>query len=302
MDLTFSPAKTTAALKGALCAAVLASPLVHSALQGSALAADVQASNHVRLAASATPSSGYQPVTYRPASYQRPSAYQRPTSYQQAVRTITLPPPAPRVFAITPERRALLNTIRYAEGTWANGQDVGYRIMFGGSLIESFDRHPNRVNRTPGYASAAAGAYQFMPPTWAMVSRSLGFPLQGPNAFGPEVQDQAAIYLVQRRGALHLADQGQFSSELAHRLAPEWASFPTFAGRSFYGQPVKRYDELRRFYEWNLSTLRAQQASGMLAVQPPAPPEPPRAECQPASSLRCQLEALEGVGPRGPRS
>ena len=75
---------------------------MHSALQGSALAADVQASNHVRLAASATPSSGYQPVTYRPASYQRPSAYQRPTSYQQAVRTITLPPPAPRVFAITP--------------------------------------------------------------------------------------------------------------------------------------------------------------------------------------------------------
>ena len=290
MDLTFLPAKATAALKVALCAAVLASPLVHPALQGSALAADVQASNDVRLAAAPAPSSGYQPVTYRPASY------------QQAVRTITLPPPAPRVFAITPERRALLNTIRYAEGTWANGQDVGYRIMFGGSLIDSLDRHPNRVNRTTGYASAAAGAYQFMPPTWAMVSRSLGFPLQGPNAFGPEVQDQAAIYLVQRRGALHLADQGQFSPELAHRLAPEWASFPTFAGRSFYGQPVKRYDELRRFYEWNLSNLRAQQSQMLVAIQPPQPPAPPKAECVPAGSLRCQLEALERVGPRGPRS
>ena len=32
-----------------------------------------------------------------------------------------LPPPAPLIFAITPERRALLNTIRYAEGTWAGG-------------------------------------------------------------------------------------------------------------------------------------------------------------------------------------
>jgi lysozyme len=146
--------------------------------------------------------------------------------------------------------------------------------MFGGSLIDSLDRHPNRVNRTTGYASAAAGAYQFMPPTWAMVSRSLGFPLQGPNAFGPEVQDQAAIYLVQRRGALHLADQGQFTPELAHRLAPEWASFPTFAGRSFYGQPVKRYDELRRFYEWSLSTLRHQQASRVLDMQPAAATEP----------------------------
>jgi hypothetical protein len=140
-----------------------------------------------------------------------------------------------------------------------------------------------------------------MPPTWAMVSRSLGFPLVGPNAFGPEVQDQAAIYLVQRRGALHLADQGQFTPELAHRLAPEWASFPTFAGRSFYGQPVKRYDELRRFYEYNLAALRTQQSNMMLAMQA-VPPEPPKAECLPAGSLRCQLEALETVGPRARRS
>ncbi len=259
-------------------------------LAGSAMTASVQASE-VQVASGPLQQVAYQPTSYR-----------RPTSYQQAVRTITLPPAAPRVFAITPERRALLNTIRYAEGTWANGQDVGYRIMFGGSLMDSLDRHPNRVNRTPGYASAAAGAYQFMPPTWTMVSRALGFQLAGPNAFGPDVQDQAAIYLVQRRGALHLADQGQFSPELAHRLAPEWASFPTMAGHSFYGQPVKRYEELRRFYEWNLSNLRAQQSSPMLAMQTAQPPEPPKVECVPAGSLRCQLEALETVGPRGPRS
>lgn len=211
-------------------------------------------------------------------------------------------PQAQRIFAITPERRALLNTIRFAEGTWANGEEIGYRIMFGGGLMPSLDRHPDRVIRSARYASAAAGAYQFMPPTWAMVTRALGFQPVGPQAFGPQVQDQAAIYLIQRRGALALADRGVFSPELAHRLAPEWASFPTLAGRSFYGQPVKRYDELRRFYEWNLSTLRAQQSSVMVAVQPPAPPEPPRPECQPASSLRCQLEALEGVGPRARRS
>ncbi|MFM8660842.1 MAG: hypothetical protein ACKOCI_05775, partial [Cyanobium sp.] len=129
--MSFSPAKATTAFKAALCAAVLTSPLLHPALQGSALAADVKASDDVRLAAAATPSGDVQVVTYSPSSYQRPK------TYQQAVRTITLPPPAPRVFAITPERRALLNTIRYAEGTWANGQDVGYRIMFGGSLIDS---------------------------------------------------------------------------------------------------------------------------------------------------------------------
>ena len=34
-------------------------------------------------------------------------------------------------YAITPERRALLNTIRFAEGTWKNGRDLGYRILYG---------------------------------------------------------------------------------------------------------------------------------------------------------------------------
>lgn len=226
---------------------------------------------------------------------------------QAAVTAVTLPPvvlppPAPRIYAITPERRALLNTIRYAEGTWANGQEIGYRIMFGGSLIDSLDRHPNRVNRTARYASAAAGAYQFLPPTWAMASRALGFQLVGPGAFGPEVQDQAALFLVQRRGALPLADQGDFTPQLAHKLAPEWASFPTLAGRSFYGQPVKRYDDLRRFYEWNLAQLRGQQASVLLAMQAAQEPEPAQAACLPANSLRCQLEALQNIGPRARRS
>ncbi|MEB3254353.1 MAG: endolysin, partial [Synechococcus sp.] len=48
-------------------------------------------------------------------------------------------------YVITPERRALLNTIRFAEGTWKGGLDVGYRVMFGGGLMPSMDRHPNRV-------------------------------------------------------------------------------------------------------------------------------------------------------------
>jgi len=213
---------------------------------------------------------------------------------QRLAIAIPLPPPAPRVFAITAERRALLNTIRYAEGTWANGHDIGYRIMFGGGLMPSLDRHPDRVIRSARYASAAAGAYQFMPPTWSMVSRALGFRLQGPEAFGPQVQDQAALFLVQRRGALNLADQGIFTPELAHRLAPEWASFPTLAGRSFYGQPVKRYEELRRFYEQNLAELQAQLGETAAAI----PLEPVRPACTPAGSLRCQLELLDEVGPR----
>ena len=40
------------------------------------------------------------------------------------------------------------------------------------------------------------------------------------------------------------------------QLAPEWASFPTRAGRSAYGQPVKSHQELARFYSSNLRDLK----------------------------------------------
>ena len=193
--------------------------------------------------------------------------------------------PSTARYAITPERRALLNTIRFSEGTWARGEDIGYRIMFGGGLMPSLDRHPDRVNYSGGYASAAAGAYQFMPFTWARASRALQL-----NGFGPHVQDQAALFLVQLRGALQLADQGLFTPELAARLAPEWASFPTTAGRSFYGQPVQRYAVLRSFYERNLAELRAAAGAVQEVAKAPA--------CEPVESLRCKLESLDRLGPR----
>ena len=195
-------------------------------------------------------------------------------------------PGGPFRYAITPERRALLNTIRFAEGTWARGEDLGYRVMFGGGLMGGMDRHPNRVIYSGRYASAAAGAYQFMPFTWTMASQKLGL-----AGFGPHVQDQAAIFLIQRRGALALADRGEFTPELAAKLAPEWASFPTLAGYSYYGQPVKRYAALKAFYEQSLAQLKT------LADHPQEPVvELPT--CEPVQSLRCRLEALDRIGPK----
>jgi lysozyme len=183
----------------------------------------------------------------------QPVRVDRRSVAQFSLPRLTFPgfPAMPRYFAITPERRALLNTIRYAEGTWKEGTDLGYRVMFGGGLMPSLDRHPDRVNYTSGYASAAAGAYQFMPATWGLVTRAMNLP-----GFGPQVQDQAALYLIARRGALPLADRGELNAELAALLAPEWASFPTLRGSSYYGQPVKRLEELQRFYQANLVRLR----------------------------------------------
>ncbi|MEB3158563.1 MAG: glycoside hydrolase family 104 protein [Synechococcus sp.] len=189
-------------------------------------------------------------------------------------------PISPLRYVITPERRALLNTIRLAEGTWKGGLDVGYRVMFGGGLMASLERHPNRVIYSSRYASAAAGAYQFMPFTWDLVQRSLQ--VQG---FGPEAQDQGAIYLVQRRKALPLADSGVMSPQLAALLAPEWASFPTLRGTSFYGQPVVRFDRLRNFYNLNLAQLRQlrDERRDQLAAESEGRPKAP--VCKPPTLL-----------------
>ena len=78
---------------------------------------------------------------------------------------------------------------------------------------------------------------------------------------------------MQRRKALGLTDAGSLTPLLTAKLAPEWASFPTLAGRSYYGQPVKTYSSLRSFYDVNLRELRRirDQKRQALALTPPPP-------------------------------
>jgi muramidase (phage lysozyme) len=165
-------------------------------------------------------------------------------------------------YAITPERRALLNTLRFAEGTWLGGADDGYRVMFGGRQVQSLDRHPEQVHRSSRYVSAAAGAYQFLPRTWAATARSLGL-----GSFGPAAQDQAALRLADKRGALAIVDRNGLTREALARLAPEWASLPKHNGESYYRQPVKSHAELQRFYNSELARLQQLQQQ-----QPPPRP------------------------------
>jgi len=171
-------------------------------------------------------------------------------------------------FEVTHERRALLNTIRYAEGTWRGGSDKGYQVFYGGTLFEKVRHHPNTVNHGR-YSSRAAGAYQFLPATWEMARKALRLK----NFSSPPQQDKAALYLICRRKALGLADRGVFTKELAHQLAPEWASFPKRNGHSYYGQPVQRFDLLQRFYDKELARLRrgrpSWSSSSLAAVEPP---------------------------------
>jgi muramidase (phage lysozyme) len=160
---------------------------------------------------------------------------------------------APGPYRITPERRALLNTIRYAEGTWKGDSAAGYQVLYGGGRFSDLSRHPEIIVRRT-YTSAAAGAYQFLPGTWKRAAQNLRL-----RDFRPPSQDQAALHLVEQRGALQAFDRQGLSAEVLARLAPEWASLPTLQGQSHYGQPVKSREELRRFYEREVERQRRLQ-------------------------------------------
>jgi muramidase (phage lysozyme) len=145
-------------------------------------------------------------------------------------------------FRNTPAGRGLLQAIRFAEGT---AGPKGYQTMFGGGTFSDLTRHPDRVIRSGGYNSAAAGAYQFLPGTWQATAKRLGLP-----SFEPKYQDIAALDLARRRlmslGGLSTVEKEGLTPRVAAALAPEWASFPTMQGTSYYGQPVKKIDVLQQ--------------------------------------------------------
>ena len=146
---------------------------------------------------------------------------------------------APNV--ISPQAAALLRVIRHAEGT---AGPKGYSTMFGGGQFDPSKGHPDRVVKSGGYSSAAAGAYQFMPDTWRGVSSKLKLP-----DFSPGSQDLGALQLIRARGVN--PDQ-PLTPQSLNKLAPEWASLPTLKGTSYYGQPVKAVKELLNIYQQNL--------------------------------------------------
>ena len=124
---------------------------------------------------------------------------------------------------LTPEERAALATIRYAEG-------ADYDRLFGWFEDKSrvFDPytqigHPNLPYTSRGgrYTSSAAGAYQAMPKTWAEEVRA-PFPMTYARH-----RDQFAPRL-RYRGLLDEAQSGDTSWIDSRAMGREWASFPNF--------------------------------------------------------------------------
>lgn len=146
-------------------------------------------------------------------------------------------------YPVTKRRKAWLDLIAWAEGTAKHSGEEQYRVMFTHKIFQSFNDHPRQIQSSGGLRSDAAGRYQFLSTTWDEAKIALGLP-----DFSPEAQDQAALWLIdKKRGALNLIDSGNQIESALNRLSWEWASLPP--GR--YGQPVRTYQECVQFIRAN---------------------------------------------------
>lgn len=156
--------------------------------------------------------------------------------------------------------QAWLAVLRHAEGTASRKNPYG--TAFTGASFNNNKPHPGTVYRSSGYASAAHGAYQFMPDTWKGVWGGRNLPMTQAN------QDLAAVKLMQARG---VDPTKPLTREALAKLAPEWASLPTLTGKSAYGQPVKAFNELMKVF----NNTYTKAPSTQLSINRPASPPPP---------------------------
>jgi len=150
---------------------------------------------------------------------------------------------------INPGFEATKDTVSMAEGTFDHEAGTpDYSVRFsedvGAGSLDIDKPHPNNAlpSRYSSRSSAASGAYQFMPDTWARVN-------DGNKPMTPENQDSAFGTLLDERGF----DTDQSFRSQAHKIAPEWASVPMRNGQSRYNQPVKSIDSLDSFHQDRLA-------------------------------------------------
>lgn len=153
---------------------------------------------------------------------------------------------------MNPNVRAFLAAIRYGEGTLGT---LGYNTTYGGGLFHNMTDHPavtgewtgkrlpdsycKGAGLEPPCYSTAAGAYQFLRPTWKVLKVLLLLP-----DFSPESQDIAAIELIRQKGALNDVIEGHIDVAI-NKVKKVWASIPG----SSYGQPTASLNAWKGVYE-----------------------------------------------------
>lgn len=133
--------------------------------------------------------------------------------------------------------RAFLKAIRLGEGT---SDPLGYFRIVGGQTFTSLSEHPRVKVFLPRYKvySTAAGAYQFIFPTWAGLVKAYGFP-----DFSEQCQDEAAVALILEMKALEDVKAGRLEAAVA-KCSKIWASLPG----STAGQRTEDFENVKQVF------------------------------------------------------
>jgi lysozyme len=155
--------------------------------------------------------------------------------------------------------KAFLYMIRSTEHVYPRDveNNACYHIFYGGSTFRDFSDHPvitkekkgiplpdamcAAAGLRPGCVSTAAGAYQFIKPTWERI-REIAPRLPD---FSPQSQDWAAIRLLNEIGALRLITAGDIPGAIA-KASSTWASLP---GSTAQQNPKRLAYAMDRFNE-----------------------------------------------------
>lgn len=149
-----------------------------------------------------------------------------------------------------PRVRAFLDTLSDRE---SGGR---YNVINGGQRFDDYARHPN----TRGKDSAAAGAYQFVPDTWAEVAEQLGL-----RDFSPAAQDQAAVHLLTERprnhpdkdmlSAIDRLQRGDIEGAI-FAAGKRWGAFPKDASGNSISPGIRPLQPIIDQYNRRLKELR----------------------------------------------
>jgi len=140
-------------------------------------------------------------------------------------------------YAAKPQIKAFLDMIARAEGTFGVG-DNGYNILYGYGRFSDYSKHPNKLVKSGGWSSTAAGRYQFLYKTWNPIRISNGLP-----DFNHNSQDTAAVELLRQNNAIAKILAGDITGAIA-KVKGIWASFPG-AG---YGQGERSLNQMLAWY------------------------------------------------------
>lgn len=155
--------------------------------------------------------------------------------------------------------KALLWTLQLAEGTrkvdsnqcFTNSSTEPYRTIFGDTVLplsaKLWSDHPRILQRKWGTASDAAGAYQFLSPTWDSLIHNTNI-----KDFTPASQDIAAIKLIKNTinnpAEIVSIEAGILPNQSVFKLARQWSSLPGPSGYSLYGQGAKSLNFIQNTY------------------------------------------------------